>query len=452
MIYFEKRPSKKTTFRSYIYRQTLSQNIVFSVLSVFFTYTFIKLPEDLVYLNIIFTIATLIVMFIFIFPLSNTFTTFRLSSRLDISEITETTPKERSELLEMVHSCPFKKAKQTFICYIVQFFLLSFKYFILFKIDLKLCAAMFFIGCCLSYTGGIFTYAVTEKECSEVGKKIIDVGISHKGIQKKFFAIQTKRLFLFYQFIPFILTSLCIFTAIFISRTVFSHHEAEVSSLLVSNINSLPTHTESIFRLKSVIILMVMGNIFLVRQFYSNLRAHLTHIEKTLTLINPHNINRVKLFSVDLINEISYTMYLLNRTVVKFRDIMKNTRSINSQIKNSSDIISDISSETDRAIEIQGTNIEAMLSEMNSADETSVSIKTKLNEVTNVSKKTLDNIKKIFENFNQNLLKMQEITESNSFTINMNINSKQFNIRLPFSYFFIRLLFDFFYMSNSLHN
>lgn len=415
------------TFELFMLRRGTAVDVIFSIILHFFTAAFVWIPMEL--LSGIFGTSALIMLiqFILIFPLGNRISTYSLSCSLNFMKSAQMTDHERRQILDRMHRYPVKKALQTFICFLIELVMILSSYMIFFHVSFKVCIYMFSIGTIISYFAAMWAYYISDEECSELGKTIIQKGIEHSAqSNRRPYAISLMRLFTIYQIIPLILVSICIYITINFSRTFITIHEngyiAEqlltAKELQGNFIKTIPDSSDSMFRLITVMAISLTVFMSLTKTFYSRVRRNISQIEETLSYINAKNISKAALFPVDLTTEISYTMLLLNMAIVKFRQIMKNTWTINSEIKESSEALSAISKETEETVYNQTSCVEQILATMNSTDSVSSSIQLKLDEVTNVAEKTLDDVQTSFRNFNLNLSKIQEITDSNQYTIN----------------------------------
>ncbi len=412
---------KSPSFEIYMLRRTGFICLSFSLLLHAVVSTFVIITSGIFLQLLILSLGLTVLFMGAIVPIGNRLSTYRLSCKISLWETVQTSDSERKALLEALHRYPRKKTFQTFYCFTVLLIIILLNYVLLFNVDIIACIPLFLIGSTVSYCAASCVYDITEAECTAIGITITKQGIPISP-ENKIYSVPLKKIHLFYIIIPLlILSANILLTALFGKLPVIIHENGSLASFsknAVSDITSVSPSHHTLFRMFFTIAATMICLITMIRTFYKKILFTLSRMENTLSLINPKSISKARLFDIALNNEISYTMFLINRTIVAFRNIMNKTQSINEDIKESSKDLVKITKETEDTIYAQTICVEKILETMNSTDKVSNDIQIKLDEVSNVAQQTLNDVDRNFDNFNASLLKMKEITETNQNIIN----------------------------------
>ena len=412
---------KSPSFEFYMLRRTGSIYLSFSILMYIFVSTFLITTPDIILQTILLSLCLTVLFMGAIVPAGNRIATYRLSCRISLWESVQMSDSERKELLEDLHRYPRKKTFNTFFCFTILLLIILADYIVFFDVDIIACLPLFLIGSTISYCVASCVYDITDAECTALGITITKQGIP-VAPGNKIYSVPLRKIHLFYIVIPLlILAANVFFTATFGTLSIHIHENGSLASLAHDaglGIKTVSPSNHTVFRMIFTIIITIICIIIMIKLFYKKILLNLSRMENTLSLINPQNINQASLFDVALNNEISYTMFLINKTIIAFRNIMNRTQAINGKIKESSKDLVRITKETEETLYTQTSCVEEILATMNSTDSVSTAIQVRLDEVTNVAHQTLNDVNKNFENFNESLLKMKEITETNQTIIN----------------------------------
>ena len=169
--------------------------------------------------------------------------------------------------------------------------------------------------------------------------------------------------------------------------------------------------TESTFSANIVILTC------LVFLYFSRIKKYTEKMQGGLLSINANEIEEAKDLPVDMSSELSYTMFLINKTMHLFSSLMKRTFEINGMIDIACQNLASIAEESKSTAITQSTGAKEIVSTMQFANKQALSIETKIHEVNNVASKTKESVDFGFEAVKQNISKMQEIRASNLTTI-----------------------------------
>ncbi|MBQ1661613.1 MAG: methyl-accepting chemotaxis protein, partial [Treponema sp.] len=168
------------------------------------------------------------------------------------------------------------------------------------------------------------------------------------------------------------------------------------------------------------ILLSIANIVFLALSafvYFRRIKKYSETMQKALLSIKNSQGKKTGLIPLDLSTEISYTIYLVNQTIMLFSSIISQAASTNEEITVATQNLSSIAEETAATAIEQTASVKEIIATMESADKLSKSIGKKIVEVNNVARKTSENIDFDSESITQNLEKMREITDSNQTSI-----------------------------------
>ncbi|MBQ2080677.1 MAG: methyl-accepting chemotaxis protein, partial [Treponema sp.] len=168
------------------------------------------------------------------------------------------------------------------------------------------------------------------------------------------------------------------------------------------------------------ILLSIANIVFLALSafvYFRWIKKYSETMQKALLSIKNSQGKKTGLIPLDLSTEISYTIYLVNQTIMLFSSIISQAASTNEEITVATQNLSSIAEETAATAIEQTASVKEIIATMESADKLSKSIGKKIVEVNNVARKTSENIDFDSESITQNLEKMREITDSNQTSI-----------------------------------
>ena len=152
--------------------------------------------------------------------------------------------------------------------------------------------------------------------------------------------------------------------------------------------------------------------------FFSRIKSYSIQMTETLNSISQNKIKNTELLPNDFSNEISYSMYLLNKTIVTFQTLLDKTNDLNSIINESTGRLSFIANQTQSTSMEQSATTQEITSTIKNIFDNSKIIQSKVDEVINVADKTEYNVNSNFSNLEQNQNMMTEITNASMSTIN----------------------------------
>ncbi|MDO4506678.1 MAG: methyl-accepting chemotaxis protein [Spirochaetales bacterium] len=348
-------------------------------------------------------------------PLSNSFTFW---------ESTELTAKERTDILEATGSFPIKKAFELGFMFIMTGGIYALCSHYILKVDSHVSIFYFHLYISLAYIFTLISIYILEKKCSNYAIKIAAQGIELK--EKKFFGLSQRANFIIYLVFPIIGTSLVSLHAVFFTfhpQTInFSQDPGNQSALaqieqigLYIKMNF--TKPEIMWFILKISIANTISTCVLALFYYVRILNSAKLMQNSLVMLNNKNIDNNNLFEVNIFSEDSYTMHLINRTIILFDSIIRNNTKTNKDIDEISRMLSEISAQTTENVIRQSSNIEEILATMQSVDNLSNKIDTNFNEVITVASKTMGSVDTTFVDLNENFDKIKEITDTNRITI-----------------------------------
>ena len=177
------------------------------------------------------------------------------------------------------------------------------------------------------------------------------------------------------------------------------------------------TRSEAMAILLKITFANALSTSLLIYFYYARMAKNTALMQNSLVLLKNKKIDQKNLFETDLFSEFSYTMYLINRTILIFDSLIRNNVKTNQDIEEVTRLLSQISNQTKENVIKQSANIEEILATMQSVKHLSKKIESSFDEVITVASKTLDRIDFTSSELNDNFNKMQEITDTNRITI-----------------------------------
>ena len=301
--------------------------------------------------------------------------------------------KDLHKLIKQILRYPLSKALEANFHFLSGCLIQAVLFYFVFHFDFSMTLTFFFICAIATYIAFALALHNAQQQCSATIFKITQQMSADDIIDKRhFFGIPLFVLFLLYVIVPIILCiALCIL--------VVQLNHTEQTMIYVSIVN--------------VITISALASLFFYR-----IRRYSALMTSTLGAINENKLSTVRLIPTDFANEISYSMYLLNRTTLLFRKFIADTSRINTTINDSSLNLSAIANETASASKEQLSTSEGILHTMESISDNSTKIQVTVDEVINVANQTSEHVNKNFKNLHSNLTMMKDITAANQMTIN----------------------------------
>ncbi len=403
------RQGNKESFSVFVYRTQIILDIPLTLFTFIYTQVVFPLPRAAFFGCLKLLILCFLICEVVLSPITTFLITGKLSDGLEKFQNDTTTPSERSELLNGLLQYPFSKSTCTFIYFVLSGISLSCYLYFRQNLDFKIAFTFFLAAVLSSFYALLFTYTVQEVFCYPKSIRIVNKGLSqHIGPEKRHLGKSLTFLFLSYVAVPFLIC-----TALsFLNLTTF---QLDFTKLNAGNGNITkfrgPVH---------FILLSIANIIFLTLSafvYFRRIKKYSETMQKALLSIKNSQGKKTGLIPLDLSTEISYTIYLVNQTIMLFSSIISQAASTNEEITVATQNLSSIAEETAATAIEQTASVKEIIATMESADKLSKSIGKKIVEVNNVARKTSENIDFDSESITQNLEKMREITDSNQTSI-----------------------------------
>lgn len=348
-------------------------------------------------------VVLLIIMQFIVGPVfSNRIVSHKISKEIDFWEKNGLSTSERTKLLQAIMKRPFYKGVEVFCDYcvagIVYCIWFKFRIGVSAGVEIGIITSMLFAA----FVDGILSMNITEKICSKYAKKIVNQGVDDNMVMKhQFFGISIRYLFAGFIFIPILATN--ILTGLYIWQNVFVQQDFR-SGFAIFSMIAVP-----LFNVLITIALSVFIGYRFIRYFQE--------MQDAVIAMNQENITVAEEIPTDLSNEITFNMYLINKAVGLFKKIFEKTSDIAHHVTESTETLDSLSTETASTALEQSTGVKEIVSTMEDADKLFKNIEGKVGDVTLVAYKTADEVQTGISSLEENMRKMQQITESNIETI-----------------------------------
>ena len=312
----------------------------------------------------------------------------------------ETTPKERTLLLENLMFYPMFSAVINFVVFLGGSYII---YRIISSISDYTKGVMiyfifeFFVGSILSAT---YAYKNCYRICRSFAVDIVAKGVDPVYVkEKKCFGQPIKQQLLTYIGVPAL--SLGIITIV----------------ITIIALNSGDPLELTLHRILYTLIMNTILQLIHTLLFFHDFRKGNKKMTEALEEINNNNLHSDNIIETDLSDEVAFNIYLSNELVMLFRDILNQTQNVATMLKNSSQELTGISYETESTSVEQSAGTKEIVSTMSNISSLSHNIESKITEVSTLSYKTFENLSSSSEILQQNLDKMNDICVSNDETI-----------------------------------
>ncbi len=339
-------------------------------------------------------------------PFTNRRITKSVSQRITLYEKKESTVHERTILIQDLMCIPKYISLQVFLI----FFAGSLIWLILCKFIAGFSTAESFFAITAAVFGSIisalFSLNMAENVCSTFSKPFVEQGVDSRQISKfKFFGMSVKVSFNFYVVFPLLFSTTILLLLLWLGYL-------SDNPLLYSNSTRI-----SILRMVVIFVANVAICIILTRIFFKRIYKSNEQITETMITIVAKGAQTTALLPSDLANELSYNAYLINQTILLFRDILSRAGKIASSVMQSTQDLVLTSRETESISIEQSSSVKEIVATMEDADKLSRNISTRIAEVALVANKTTQDVQHGFTTLATNLQKMNEISDANIDTI-----------------------------------
>lgn len=415
---------QKTSFELQIYSFEFPLVIISNTFIIFYCGLVAKLAIDYTPLQLILLVmmsALLMIIFDIIFYHTNI---KPLSNKIIYWQSTGLTGKGRTELLQGIGIFPIQKAIHLGVLFILHGLLYSCGAYFFQHADLHICILYFHLYISLAYIVILVEIFVLEIKCSRIASTIVDQGVALST--KKIFGLSQNAYFILYCVLPIVGTALISFHAVFYSfhpQTIYTQTGTIVSRFLSETekmgffIKTTLTRSEAMAFILKITIANALSTCLLIYFYYARMENNTALMQNSLVLLKNKKVDQKNLFETDLFSEFSYTMYLINRTILIFDSLIRNNAKTNQDIEEVTRLLSQVSNQTKENVIKQSANIEEILATMQSVKHLSKKIESSFDEVITVASKTLDRIDFTSFELNDNFNKIQEITDTNRITI-----------------------------------
>lgn len=412
-------------FSKYTFLKCFPLNFVMGFIVFFMAALFIKLPFNYIlsaFFNPVLFVAILVSG---IGCTSHILITRKISNELMYWKLHKMDMSESTRLLNKVQTYPLIKGFETFVCFCLCGIITVFYVRQIFNVDEKFIKVFFTFIFFFSYFYGMIIVDITNKDCSSFAVEIVQNGVY---VDESKLNYKMNNIFLFFMYIgnPIIIAIiLFILTAILSYQPVIIHPNNLIASKTLSELES-----QGIFfrqqlgeqqGLYKLIFVAVCSTVSITILAYAHFNTTTKYNKKLQEIIenlfqNNKNLSALNL-PVSRFRDSSYTMHLLDQTILTFNNFMQNNDYIENIVNVNTNYLLDLTNESiERTKKLKGT-LEPYYEQMQILCEQPKINENKLDDVILVSSKMIEDIEISFKYINNNIKVMQEITRKNQETI-----------------------------------
>ena len=297
---------------------------------------------------------------------------------------------ERASLLKKLLRFPLNKSLAEFCLFLLTDLLFCIFFIMDMQTDFKVIILFFCLFAFFSYSYTMFIFFVSESSCKKIAARIAeeDVELSEKN---KFFGNSVKIIYVVCVLIPIIAAPVLSFLYIALSW----NQEGKLLRFCAVSLS------ESF----CVVALFI--------SYYNKISRISSHMKNSLFQMKSKKISKDNLFAVDMENETSYALKLVNNTVLLYDSILKNNSEVSTKINLSSSKLYEISLATKDNVSLQSENLAESVEALKKYENYSDYAERNFKEVITLASKAVHLLEEIFSEIGNNKEKMKNIRLSN---------------------------------------
>ena len=300
---------------------------------------------------------------------------------------------ERALLLKSILRFPLNKSMAEFFLFLLTALLFCI-YFVGIQADVKAVVLFFCLFAFFSYSYAMFLFFVSESSCKKIASQIAaeDVGITE---ERKFYGNSVKLIYIVCVLIPIIAAPVLSFLYIALSWD----------------------QEGKFWRFCAVSLSESFCVVSLFISYYDRISRISSHMKNSLFQMKNEKIFKDNLFAVDMENETSYALKLVNNTVLLYDSILKNNTDVSTTINQSSSKLSEVSLATKDNVSSQSANLAEAVEALKKYENYSDYAERNFDEVITLASKAVRLLEEIFSETGNNKAKMKSIRLSNKVLI-----------------------------------
>ena len=302
--------------------------------------------------------------------------------------------RERASLLKKLLRFPLNKSKAEFCLFLLTDLVFSIFFLVRMQIDIKAVILFFCLFAFFSYSCAMFMFFVSESSCKKIAAQIAteNVGITE---ERKFYGNSVKLIYVVCVLIPIISAPVLSFLYIVLSWD----------------------QEGKLWRFCAVSLCESFCVVALFISYYEKISRISSHMKTSLFQMKNEKIFKDNLFAVDMENETSYALKLVNNTVLLYDSILKNNTEVSAKINQSSSKLSEISLVTKENVSSQSASLAEAMEALKKYENYSNYAERNFDEVITLAAKAVHLLEKIFLETGSNKEKMKSIRISNKMLI-----------------------------------
>lgn len=351
-----------------------------------------------------------------------------ISTKLKYWRLVGLEKDERTDLYEQIMRFPLMKALQGYGLLLTSNIIFLEIFRRNFYVELTLVTVLNIAFGILCYFILLATYQIIEDICFPIATELMKEGISETRVKnRKIFGLKTSIRYFIYIFIPIIISSITLYQMSKFGNAPIQIHQggsltsirADLSDyeLLGGVVSGYIPYKIFVQRMLFVCVLSAIFIIISAFLFFRRVKDYSTQMDQALSLVDIEQVGDNKIFTEDLSSEFSYSMYLINQLILKFRQIITHINRINLQINNYMHSLSEASSQTSSTAIEELASVEEIFATLESNKNIATSISSKINEIVKVVDNTMSDIRENNNQLDENFVKMDEITKINKDTV-----------------------------------
>ena len=323
--------------------------------------------------------------------------------------------EERTQLFLALHKLPVGKQFEAFSYFFICAILLATYYHFGMNLNIHI-NIVSLLACWLgAYLASLLALSYSSKICTRYESELVEEGIDKSILEdRQHFGVSYGRTFFMYCIVP-VIWGIIRFVVVF--YVYYYNNVVSSAGFLPADQMGPGIRGVQLSRIAVILLINAIIGILGVYSFLSSILVSSDKLQNSMLHIIKNDIFSVNLTSTDFANEVSYNIYLVNQVVLLFREILANIGDIGNTMIGPINELSEISQTTASTSLEQSTGVKEILGTMEDTYTQTRGIVEKIEDVTTVAQGTESNVNTGFTILQQNLDKMNEITDANISTI-----------------------------------
>ncbi|MCR5699747.1 MAG: hypothetical protein K6G52_08915 [Treponemataceae bacterium] len=397
------------TFEQEVYKVGVRFNITILPVLMLFLFCFSNVSWKGMLAAIAIGIGLTFVIIVLIIPATNKLITHDISEKMEQSKTTvPSDDHDRSMFLKTLYKMPMFISIEVFFADLLGCMGFSFLSHVLGFFSQANAIYSYFASLYVAIASFVLTWSVVQDICMQYAKDFVIQGIEiDEENKQKGFGFSLKDNFLLFIVTPAIL---CILSVLFLVFGGFL--SPETSTLHIKYESELTKILYNLYVLFTNLLLLIFSGYI----YYSSIKKQVYNAEMGLESIS-NDKGGSELIECGFSNELDYNVFLINKVIVMFRELIQRINFASSEINNSSNSLMELWNNTKKTYKQCSDSIDFIKGSLEDFSDLSNNIVDKVGNVTSMANMNFNSVEYGVGFITQNIQNMKAIEKSNDETI-----------------------------------